>query len=113
MSMQEALRKLRGVVPWLTDQDETIPDIPVPPTPLEEAQELVRLANTHGLIERSSPTWQAVTKWAAIGIIELRARPGNDMNDARIELLLELLALDNRAEHGKVTILQDQGPFIP
>ena len=113
MSMHEALRRLRGVVPWLTNEDAPIPVIQVPPTALEEAAELVRLADTHGLIERQSPTWHAVARWAANRIIELRARPGNELNDARIAQLFELLACDERKEHGKVTVLEDQAPFIP
>lgn len=116
MSMSEALRAIRGAVPWLRDADDE-PAPPVPPTPLEEAESLVLLAKSRGLIERESPTWKAVSSWAAMELIAaqrtLETATGDKATAVRgsIKTLRDLLAVDEQAQSNMK--IEDSGPDIP
>lgn len=113
MSMHEAVRKLRGIVPWLTNEDvEPVPQ-PAAPTPLESVEELTRLARAEGLIDRTSPTWVGVARWAATELIVIRDALETATDDkaaalrARAAAMRDLLA-DERTESKPV--IEDPGP---
>jgi len=116
MSMHEALKKLRGVVPWLRDPEEEILP-PPPPTALELAEGLVILAKTQGQIERESPTWKAVAGWAARELILTQAGLETAADDkaaalrSRARTLRDVLAIDERGDTNSV--VQDDGPYVP
>lgn len=116
MSMNEALRHLRGVVPWLNrgEDEQYLP--PKPKTPTEDAADMVLLAQQGGLLDKSSPTWMAVAHWAASELIKtqraLEAAQGDAaaMLRARAKTLRELLAMDRPTS---AQTIEDIGPDIP
>ena len=117
MSMFEALRPLRGLAPWLNRGEEEELKAPVPPSPLEEIEMLVALAKAAGTIDRSSGTWNGVSRWAALQLIEIRARletaPDGKSAElrARAAQLWALLTMDDRPETPQM--IEDPGPDIP
>jgi hypothetical protein len=77
---------------------------------------LVILAKGQGLIERESPTWKAVAKWAALELIHAQSGLETATGDRATELrgaakkLRDLLAIDERAQ---VKTIDDSGPYVP
>ncbi len=114
MSMHEALRPLRGIVDWLKGEPEAVYAPPPMPTALEDEQGLLELACRAGQIDRQSPTWNGVAKWAANELIEARAML--EMTDsealrARCKTLRDLLAVDDRKREPEK--VEDYGPDVP
>jgi hypothetical protein len=89
MSMSEALKAAGIRMP-----DAPGPDIELPPlrTPADDARELVALAGAGGAVEIASPTWVAVTKWAATQILEARATLEYDQPESRTAALRSRIA---------------------
>lgn len=116
MSMREALRPLRGLVPWLTEDSEVY-EPPVPPTPLESAEALVITAKNRGLIDRASPTWVGIASWAAHELILVRdaLETANEERStalrARAKTLRDVLAAGEHRESN--TVIADPAPDIP
>jgi len=118
MSMHEALKSIRGVIPWLRDRDvEDQHDVSVPPTPMELAESLVLLAKAQGQIDRTSPTWSAVSRWAAQELIQVQNALGSfDGGDptvlrSRAKTLRDVLAMDEPED--KRPVIEDNGPYVP
>lgn len=117
MSMAEALKHLRGKVPWLRTGECEAYEVPRPKTPVEDADALLILARQGGLLDKSSPTWAAVSKWAAQELIAaqrgLEAASGEraDALRARARTLRDLLEMD-RPDYISARI-EDIGPNIP
>ena len=117
MSMAEALKSLRGKVPWLREDDSDPFVVPKPKTPVEDADELLLLTKQGGLLDKSSPTWAAVSKWAAQEIIvvqrglETFSGERADALRARSRTLRDLLEMD-KPDHLSARI-EDIGPNIP
>ena len=102
MSMAEALRPLRGIVDWLKGEPDEIQAPPPPPNPLEDLLGLVEIAARQGMIDRQSATWNGVSRWAAIQLIDAHAAlefaEGETAADlrSRCRLLRELMTVDDR-----------------
>lgn len=117
MSMHEALRGLRGMVDWLRPGEGEIEDPPALPTPLEEAAAIVAMATRVGTIDRESPTWNGVARWAANELLvthimlETAAGERAEALRARCHTLRDLLTIDDR-QTPPVEVL-DFGPDIP
>ena len=117
MSMHEALRKLRNVVPWLSELDSDAPEAPAALTPIEAAESLLRLAQTPGIIDRHSETWRGVARWAATELISaqlaLESATGDRATAIRgaTRILRDVLAIDERTE--LKAVVEDQEPFVP
>lgn len=124
MSMAEALRHLRGNVPWLSqDQDGFVEPpsqgefVESQTTPQDEAEVIVQIAIRDGRLDRESPTWIAVSKWAATELIKaqrkLELADGDKvvMLQSRCWTLRDLLEIDK--SDGKVKYTEDIGPSIP
>ena len=116
MSMLEAIRAIRGKVPWLTDEPDTYePD--VPPTPIEAAEALLITAKNRGLIDRASPTWVGIASWAATELIIVRDALETATDDkaaalrARARALRDVLTIGERKETN--TVIEDPAPDIP
>lgn len=115
MSMHEAIRAIRGKLPWLDPAVEPTPDIAPAPTAAEEAADLARMANARSRIDRSSGTWVAVCAWAAGEIIEAHAKletatePKSTELRARIRCCRDLIAVDDRAP----AVAEDQEQDMP
>ena len=115
MSMNEALRPLRGIVDWLTSgEEEQAP--PAAPTPLDQAEYLVHLAKTPGVIDKTSATWTGVASRAAKELIIAQARLETAAGDnaaalrARCATLRDVLAFGDDRE---VKPIESQVPYIP
>ena len=115
MSMHEALRRLRGAVPWLREPVE--PEAPpAPPTALELAEGLLILAKAGGQIDRESPTWKGVAGRAARELILAQTGLETATGDkaaalrARAATLRDVLAFDEREE---IKAVVDPGPYVP
>ena len=114
--MNEALRPLRGMVDWLTNSDEEEQAPPAAPTPVEQAEYLIWLAKTPGLIDKTSATWAGVTCWAAKELIMAQGRLEAAEGDraaalrARCATLRDVLAC---GENREVKPIDDPGPSIP
>jgi hypothetical protein len=118
MSMHEALKSLRGAIPWLRHRDnEDQPAAPIPPTPLELAESLVLLAKAQGLIDRTSPTWSAVSRWVAQELIRVQAGLETASGDkaaalrSRAKTLRDVLAMGDPEE--MKPMVEDMGPYVP
>lgn len=117
MSMSEALKHLRGKVPWMNPAEDEDYTPPRKKTPAEDAEELVMLSRQSGLVDRSSPTWAAVSRWAAMELISAHHAMETASTDkaaalrARAKALRDMLDMD-RKEPTALTI-EDIGPAIP
>lgn len=117
MSMHEAIRSLRGKIPWLSDPEDEVPVVPVVPPPLEAAESLILLAKAPGRVERTSETWQAVARWAATELIvaqtglETATGERADALRSRVKTLRDVLAIDERT--ALKAVVADQGPYVP
>lgn len=117
MSMAEALKSLRGKVPWLREEEGDEFVAPKPKTPVEDADGLLLLTKQGGLLDKSSPTWAAVSTWAAKEIItaqrglELASEEKAKFLRARVRTLRDLLEMD-KPDHLSARI-DDIGPNIP
>jgi hypothetical protein len=115
--MSEALKALRGRVPWLNDSDaeEYVP--PRKKTPAEDVEELVMLSRQAGTVDRASPTWAAVSRWAAQELIaghyamETASIEKAAALRARSKALRDLLEMDRK--NSSSTTIEDIGPDIP
>ena len=112
MSMHDALAKLRGKVPWLTERP---PEPPVSPietvSAVDEIAELVRQARATNVVDAQSGTWLAVSAWAARRTIEIMASTKDDGRAAKLAVLRELLTLHSPAQ--EPARFEDQAPYIP
>lgn len=114
--MHEALRNIRNKVPWLSAEPEELPAPPAPPTPLEEAVRLTILAQGPGRIDTGSPTWGAVSKWAAQELILAQRKLETATDEkaaglrARAQTLRDVLSMH---EQRAVELIPDTGPFVP
>ena len=107
MSLHEASKH------WPQTMMERIEEASTPPAPMtavEQAEALVSMAKQRGAIDRSSSTWIAVSSWAARQIIEHRAKASGVERDAKIQVLLELLAITDRVDLKPII---DPGPDVP
>ncbi|MDA8260580.1 MAG: hypothetical protein M0Z99_33935 [Betaproteobacteria bacterium] len=115
--MDEALRPLRGRVDWLQRGDDKPIEPPKAPTALEDAQDLVVVASRAGTIDRESPTWNGVARWAANQLIEARAALEFAEGDLAAELrsrcktLRDLLTVTDRPSAPEK--IPDEGPENP
>ena len=116
MSMNEALRPLRGIVDWLTNGGDEEQAPPVAATPLDQAEYLIYLAKTPGVIDKTSATWTGVASRAAKELIIAQARLETADGDraaqlrARCATLRDVLAF---GEDREVKPIEDEAPFIP
>ena len=116
MSMHESLRAIRDKIDWLRpgEPDQDIADVP---TPVDDAASLVVMAKQAGVIDRQSATWMAVSRWAAIELIEAQRATETARGDkamllqGAIATLRCLLALDDKVD--KKPVFVDQAPHIP
>jgi hypothetical protein len=117
MSMHEALRPLRGIVDWLKGEPEEVQAPPPLPTALEDARGLVEIVNRGGLIDRQSPTWNGVAKWAANELLDAHAMlevaegEGAATLRASCKTLRDLLAVNDRRDEPEK--IEDFGPDVP
>jgi ABC-type branched-subunit amino acid transport system substrate-binding protein len=117
MSMSEALRHLRGAVPWLSNEQAEFTAPPVPPTPEEEAESIVEITRRAGRLDRESPTWAAVAKWAATELIKAQRQLETADGDkaaalrSRCKTLRDLLEIDK--DKAADAVISDPGPDIP
>lgn len=117
MSMQEALRHLRGAVPWLSREADEFIAPPAPSKPEEEAELLVEITRRDGRIDRESSTWVAIAKWSATELIKAQRMLETSDGDkaaalrSRCKTLRDLLDIDKT--QGGVKHTEDTGPNIP
>ncbi len=115
MSMHEAMRRFGATLPW---SKEPVPEIDPPKvlTPVEQAVNLIRMAQRQGAVDRTSPTWRAVARWVATEIIVAQKRCETaDVHDTmalrgRIKCLRDFLDMYNEEDP---PLLKDPGPFVP
>ena len=97
MSMHEAIKNWRNVLPWLIQQEEQEFKFVPLPTPTESTEALVVLAKGAGYLDLTSDTWRAVASWAAKELIAAQADLESTNKviavQARIRTLRDLLAL--------------------
>jgi len=117
MSMAEALKSLRGKVPWLQNDggDEFSP--PKIKSPSEDAEDLLSMAKQPGAVDRSSLTWAAVSRWCASELISVHLGLEAAVGDkaaflrARAKTLRDMLEMDKPCR--EIRKRDYDGPVIP